>query len=110
MSALVEMTPLLTVSQQRLALRSQNGNQYSTAPKLVSALHPHSVFLSQRLASNSSGMSMFPDINSMDARRSTFHIVGRDQFNADQMNFHINKQTGAMQCYSCAFTVHIACL
>ena len=49
---------------------------------------------------------MFPNINSVDARRSTFHIVGRDQFNADQMNLHINNQTGAMQCYSCTFTVY----
>src|ERR1700683_3382038 len=54
-------------------------------------------------------MSMFRDINSMDARGATFHNVGRDQINADQINFnisHTNNQTGAIQCDSCAFTVY----
>jgi NACHT domain len=50
-------------------------------------------------------MSIFRDINSIDARRAAFHNVGRDQINADHVNF-ISHTTGAIQCYSCAFTVY----
>ena len=49
------------------------------------------------LTPNSLPMSMFRDINSMDARRAAFHNVGGDQINADQVNINIsNNQTGAM--------------
>jgi NACHT domain len=51
-------------------------------------------------------MSMFRDINSMDARRAAFFHVGRDQINTDQVNFISHTTTGAIQRYSCAFTVY----
>ena len=51
-------------------------------------------------------MSMFRDINSMDARRAAFHNVGRDQINADQVNFISHTTTGAIQRHSSAFTVY----
>ena len=70
------------------------------SPKRV--VHPPFPYLHD-LTSNSLPMSMFRDINSMDARRAAFHNVGRDQINADQVNINIsNNQTGAMQRYSCA--------
>jgi hypothetical protein len=52
---------------------------------------------------------MSRDINYMDARGAAFHNVGRDQINVDQVNFNIShtiNQTGAIQYYSCAFTVY----
>ncbi|KIM73486.1 hypothetical protein PILCRDRAFT_829061, partial [Piloderma croceum F 1598] len=42
-------------------------------------------------------MSMFRDINSMDARRAAFHNVGRDQINADQVTFNTINQTEPLQ-------------
>ena len=52
-------------------------------------------------------MSMFRDVNSLDARGAVVHNVGRDQISADQVNnINIsntsNNQTGVMQRYSCA--------
>jgi hypothetical protein len=51
-------------------------------------------------------MSTFPDINFVDARGATLRSAGGDQINADQVNLHIHNQTGAIQCYLCAFTIH----
>ena len=63
------------------------------------------VSLPSRLDFNSLPMSMFRDINSLDARRAAFHHVGGDQINVDQVNINTsNNQTGAMQRYTCALT------
>jgi hypothetical protein len=65
-------------------------------PKRVS-IPSRSAFFPSRLDFNSLPMSR--DINYVDARGAAFHNVGRDQINADQVNFNIShtiNQTGAI--------------
>ena len=58
-----------------------------------------SILLPLRLDFNSLPMSMFRDINSLDAPGATFQHVGRDQINADQVYIlhDTSSQTGAVQ-------------
>ncbi|KIM73969.1 hypothetical protein PILCRDRAFT_80508 [Piloderma croceum F 1598] len=63
-----------------------------------------SVFFPLRLDFNSLSISMFHNINSVDACGATFHNICRDQINADQVNFNISHTTtGAIQHNSCVF-------